>query len=105
MQELLSKFFAKLFGDLLPAAAASAFGALLISHLAQAPITPETKGGAATAEMVQMVRDEHALVLETLRVDTNNRRQLAQSADEDAARLRTAALEQAVTEREARLAE
>jgi hypothetical protein len=68
---LLARFFSKLVLDILPAALASAIGGLLFSHFdwsqvwnqMWAPVPAVERVAPASAEMMQLVRDEHAAVL------------------------------------------
>jgi hypothetical protein len=59
----LSRFYSKLFYELLPAAIASAVGGMIFNHYAKMPVAvPQAAVAApASAEMIQMARDEHAL--------------------------------------------
>ena len=98
-----SRFTSKLFYELLPAAIASAVGGMLFNHYAKAPVaTPSTAVTApANAELLQMVRDEHAVFVDYLKKNAETRQQAELAAEQDAKRL--SAAEQSV--REARAAE
>jgi hypothetical protein len=69
---LLTRFAAKLLIDVLPAAAASLVGGFLITqyqfHQATAPRPAIAQAAPASAEMVQLVRDEHAMIMDYLKV-------------------------------------
>jgi len=66
---LLARFLAKLVLDILPAALASVIGGFLFTHyqLGRAPQpTAAAQVAPASAEMMQLVRDEHALIVNFL---------------------------------------
>jgi hypothetical protein len=67
---LLARFLAKLVLDILPAALASVIGGFLFTHyqLGRAPQpTAAAQVAPASAEMMQLVRDEHALIVNFLK--------------------------------------
>ena len=103
----LSGFFSKVFYELLPAAIASAVGGVLFNHYAKLPTAPPqvTVQSPASAEMLQMVRDEHVLMVEYVKKQAEARQQAGRAAEHDARRIEAA--EQAATQalREARAAE
>jgi len=87
---LLRRFFSKLVHDMLPAALASLIGGFLLSHYGpgrapQAPAVATAPAIAATpasAEMMQLLDDEHALVVNYLKAHlANGKRQLAADGD------------------------
>jgi hypothetical protein len=63
---LLFRFFSKLVFDILPAALASVIGGFLFTHYdwsgIRAPAPATERAAPASAEMMQLVRDEHAVV-------------------------------------------
>ena len=99
----LSRFYSKLFYELLPAAIASAVGGMVYNHYAKAPVAtpPSAIVAPASAELLQMVRDEHALFVDYLKKNAETRQQAELAAEQDARRV--SAAEQAA--REARMAE
>ena len=99
----LSKFYSKLFYELLPAAIASAVGGMVFNHYTKAPVAtpPVAVVSPASAELLQMVRDEHALFVDYLKKNAETRQQAELAAEQDAKRV--SAAEQ--TAREARTAE
>jgi len=61
---LLGRLFRKLFCEFLPAAAVSLLGAALLNHYNRAPAPPPTVvADPASAEMLEMARDEHARIV------------------------------------------
>jgi hypothetical protein len=99
----LSRFYSKLFYELLPAAIASAVGGMVFNHYTKAPVAtpPVAIVSPASAEMLQMVRDEHAVFVDYLKKNAETRLQAELAAEQDAKRISVA--EQAA--REARAAE
>jgi hypothetical protein len=91
----LSRFLSKLLFELLPAAIASAVGGMLFSHYAYPPVvTPAVAIETPTSvEMMKMVRDEHALIVNYLQKYTEARQQLDLAAEQDM--LRSKAVERA----------
>lgn len=67
---LLMRFLAKLVLDILPAALASVIGGFLFTHYqlghAVVPAPSTEQHAAASAEMMKLVRDEHALIVDFL---------------------------------------
>ena len=101
----LARFAGKLVLDVLPAALASVIGGFLFTqyHLSQ-PATPRPvaqEGAPASAEMVAMVRDEHALILNYLKAQLAAER--SRDRAEDAATAR--ALAEANAAADAKLAQ
>lgn len=102
---LLVRFLAKLVLDVLPAALASVIGGLLFAHYqfghAAMPTPAAEPAAPASAEMVQLVRDEHAMIRDFLlaqRTAEKTRRAAADAEDARAAadaRLTAAALAEA----------
>jgi hypothetical protein len=68
---LLFRFFSKLVFDILPAALASVIGGFLFTHYDWSGIRvlapPAERAAPASAEMMQLVRDEHAVVASYLK--------------------------------------
>ncbi len=89
---LLRRFLAKLIIDVMPAALTSVIGGVLITQYQfqhAVPPRPATEQATpATAEMVQLVRDEHAAVMDYLKAQIaaeKNRNAAADAADARAA--------------------
>src|SRR5580704_4544017 len=89
---LLRRFLAKLVIDVMPAALTSVIGGVLITQyqfqhaVQQRPVTEQA--APATAEMVQLVRDEHAAVMDYLKAQIaaeKSRNAAADAADAHAA--------------------
>ena len=103
----LSRFFSKLLYGMLPATIASVVGGMLFSHYSHSSIAVPAVaiGTPASVEMMQMVRDEHALLVSYLQEYTEARQQTNFAAEQEM--LRSKAAEQAamIAAREARAAE
>jgi hypothetical protein len=99
----LSRFYSKLFYELIPAAIASAVGGMVFNHYTKAPVVtpPVAIVSPASVEMLQMVRDEHAVFVDYLKKNAETRQQAELAAEQDAKRISVA--EQSA--REARAAE
>jgi hypothetical protein len=89
----LARFLGKLVLDILPAALASVIGGFLFTqyhfgHLANAasPQPVAVQGAPASAEMVAMVRDEHALIVNYLKAQLAAETSRDRAADAAAAR-------------------
>jgi len=84
---LLVRFFSKFVLDILPAALASVIGGLLFAHYdwsqIRAPAPAAERAAPASAEMMQLVRDEHAAVVSYLKAQVAAERD--RLAAEDAA--------------------
>jgi len=84
---LLVRFFSKLVLDILPAALASVIGGFLFTHYdwsgIRAPAPAAERAAPASAEMMQLVRDEHAVVASYLKAQVAAERD--RLAAEDAA--------------------
>jgi hypothetical protein len=81
---LLRRFVAKLVHDILPAALASVIGGLVFTHVHLLGRTPEPAAGRpASAEMIQLLRDEHGLMADFL--DSEMAKEKAQLAAATAA--------------------
>jgi hypothetical protein len=105
----LSRFFSKLLYDLLPAAIASVVGGMLLSHYARPSVaTPAVAiETPASAEMMQMVRDEHELIVNNMNMKkyTEARQQADLAAEQEAWRSKAAEQAAMLAAREARAAE
>jgi hypothetical protein len=88
-------FFSKLLYKLLPAAIASVIGAMLISHYARTSVVTPAAAVAtpASAEMMQLVRDDHQLIVKYLKKENETCQQSDRAAEQDM--LRSKAAEQA----------
>ena len=90
---LLVRFFSKLVLDILPAALASVIGGFLFTHYdwsgTRAPAPASERVAPASAEMMQLVRDEHAVVASYLKAQVAAERD--RLAAEDAAATEAAA--------------
>jgi hypothetical protein len=87
---LVGRFAAKLILDVLPAALASLIGGFLFtqfqaSHTA-ASQPPAEQASPASAEMMQLVRDEHAVIFEYLKAEVAAQKHRLAAEDEEAAR-------------------
>jgi hypothetical protein len=85
---LLKRFLTKLVHDVLPAALASVIGGFLFTHfqLGRAPEAAAAQVTPASPEMMQLLRDEHGLIVNFLNAQlANEKKQLA--ADESAPRI------------------
>ncbi len=85
---ILVRFVGKLVVEVLPAALASVIGALLFAHYQFGPhAIPAMAGGRvagsapASAEMVQLVREEHAMLRDFLRAQRQEEEKRAAAAD------------------------
>lgn len=77
---LLGRFFAKLVFDVTPAALASLVGGFLLTHygLGRAPAPAAAQAAPATVEMMQLLRDEHGLIVNFLKAElASEKRRLA----------------------------
>ena len=92
------RFAGKLADDLIPAAVASALAGVLIAHFGWTG-TPRANASAATPEMVQVLRDEHALVLDYLKKDSEARAAAARTADAEFAEMKVRAAREAAERR------
>jgi hypothetical protein len=87
---LLKRFLSKLVVDVLPAAVVSAIGGFIITqyqfgHVQQRPATVQVV--PASAEMMQLVRDEHTIILDYLKAqlaEEKNRNATEDAADANA---------------------
>lgn len=85
----LTKFFGKLVLDILPAALASVIGGFLFTqyqsgHTALRPATEQA--APASAEMMQIVRDEHAMIVDYLKTQMAAQQNRHAIEDEETAR-------------------
>jgi len=80
-QTLAARLLNKLVLDILPAAAASLIGGLLFTHYGLGRITePAAQTAAASAEMMQLLRDEHGLIVTFLDAQLARERTAAENA-------------------------
>src|SRR5665213_239484 len=83
---LMARFLAKLVLDILPAALASVIGGFLFTQYQfgheAAPRPPAEQAGPASAEMMALVRDEHAVIVDYLKTQmaAERSRQIAEDA-------------------------
>ncbi len=86
---LVGRFAAKLVLDVLPAALASVIGGFVFTQLQAShtavPQLPE-QASPASAEMMQLVRDEHAMIFEYLKAEVAAQKHRLAAEDEEAAR-------------------
>jgi len=87
---LLLRFFTKLLFDIMPAALASIIGGILFTHYqmgyAGAPRPPVEQAAPASAEMIQLLRDEHAAIVDFLKAQTAAEKSRLAAEDEASAR-------------------
>ena len=86
---LLARFIGKFVLDILPAALASVIGGFLFSQYqfrAAPPRPPAEQIAPATAEMMQLVRDEHAAIIDFLKTESTAEKSRLAAEDSDAAR-------------------
>jgi hypothetical protein len=97
-----SQFFAKLFCELLPATIASAIGAYLInSYFRPAPLQPQ----AASAELVQIMREQQALLSDYLKKSTEAHQRADQAVAQETGKLKAAERDAIQALRDAKAAE
>ncbi len=82
--DLVRRFFAKVLHDVLPAALASLIGGFLLTHYGFGRQPVLAQATPASAEMMDLLRDEHALVVNYLRAQMANERRQALAAKDDA---------------------
>jgi hypothetical protein len=87
---LLLRFLAKLLFDVVPAALASIIGGILFTHYQMgyggAPRPAAEQAAPASAEMVQLLRDEHAVIVDFLKAQAVAEKSRLANEDEEAAR-------------------
>jgi hypothetical protein len=83
---LLSRFLTRLIHDVLPAALASVIGGFLFTHfqLGQPMPAAVSHAGAAPAEMMDMLRDEHGLIVNFLNAQLATEKRHLADEDSDA---------------------
>jgi hypothetical protein len=81
-KSLLRRFFGKLVRDILPAALASLLGGFLITHfqLNRVPEPVTVPVAHASPEMMQMLRDEHGLIVNFVKAQVENEKTANQKA-------------------------
>jgi hypothetical protein len=84
---VLRRFLTKFVHDMLPAALASLLGSFLLTHygvfINGSALAPAVQATPASAEMMDVLRDEHALIADFVKAQVANEKQ--QLAAEDAA--------------------
>lgn len=89
-EPLLLRFFAKFIFDILPAALASAIGGFLFSQYqgghAIAPPPVLEQATPASSEMMRLVRDEHAMIVDYLKTETAAQKSRLAADDAETAR-------------------
>ena len=87
---LLLRFLSKLLFDIMPAALASIIGGILFTHYqmgyAGAPRPAAEQAVPASAEMIQLLRDEHAAIVDFLKAQTAAEKSRLAAEDEASAR-------------------
>lgn len=87
---LLLRFLVKLLLDIMPGALASIIGGILFTHYqmgyAGAPRPAAEQAAPASAEMVQLLRDEHAAIVDFLKAQTAAEKSRLAAEDEASAR-------------------
>jgi hypothetical protein len=83
---LLNRFLTKLVHDVLPAALASVIGGFLFTHfqLGRAPQPAAAQVTPASAEMMQLLRDEHGLIVNFLKERMANEKRQITAEDSEA---------------------
>jgi len=102
-----SQFFAKLFYELLPATIASAIGAYLINSYFKPPAAPaQTEAAtAANAQLMQLLRDQQALLTDYLKKSTEAHQRADQVVAQETDRIKAAERDAIAALREAKAAE
>ena len=102
-----NRFVSKLLFEFLPATIASAIGAVLLSHYVRTSATtpPTVIADPASAEMLQMARDEHARIVVYLEQNGEARLLADISAEKEMARAKAAARAATLAAQKARAAE
>jgi hypothetical protein len=83
---LLLRFFTKLLFDIMPAALASIIGGILFTHYQMGYAGAPTPAVPASAEMIQLLRDEHAAIVDFLKAQTAAEKSRLAAEDEASAR-------------------
>jgi hypothetical protein len=87
---LLLRFLSKLLFDIMPAALASIIGGILFTHYqmgyARVPRPAVEQAVPASAEMIQLLRDEHAAIVDFLKAQTAAEKSRLAAEDEASAR-------------------
>jgi hypothetical protein len=97
---LVRRLAGKLMVDVVPAAAASLVVGCLLSQYQHGPaVAPSAQNGPASAEMMQLVRDDHAAIIDYLKAQTAAEKE--RYAAEDAADARAVASTKAAADFEA----
>jgi hypothetical protein len=103
----LTRFGSKLLFEFLPATIASAIGAVLLSHYVRTSATtpPTAIADPASAEMLQMARDEHARIVVYLEQNGEARVLADIAAEKEMARIKAAERAATLAAHKARAAE
>jgi hypothetical protein len=103
----LTRFGSKLLFEFLPATIASAIGAVLLSHYVRTSATtpPTVIADPASAEMLQMARDEHARIVVYLEQNGEARLLADVAAEKEMARIKASARAAMLAAQKARAAE
>jgi hypothetical protein len=102
----LSRFFSKLFYELLPAAIVSVLGTFLINKYARPADPPQPAASTpANAELVQLLREQQALLTDYLKKTAEARERTGPAAVPEAEKLKAAERAAAQALREAKAAE
>src|SRR5262245_56870082 len=102
-----SQFFAKVFYELVPATIASAIGAYFInSYIKKPDPAPQPVASAAIgADLVQLMRDQKALLSDYLKKSTEARQRADLAIEQEAGKLKAAEREAAQALRDAKATE
>jgi hypothetical protein len=100
-----SQFFAKLFCELLPATIASAIGAYMINSYFKPPAPQPQAATAASAELVQIMREQQALLSDYLKKSTEAHQHADQAVAQETDKLKSAERDAIQALREAKAAE
>lgn len=98
VRPLLARFCGKLVAEVAPAVLASVLGAFLVTQFVrpESPKPATLAAAPAGPEMLALLRDEHAVLAELVRRNTETMQAANRAADADAQVLRQAAIERAV---------
>lgn len=102
-----SQFFAKLFYELLPATIASAIGAYLINSYFKPQVPPPQTEAATTAnaELMQLMRDQQALLADYLKKSSEAHQRADQAMAQETDRIKASERDAIAALREAKAAE
>ncbi|HZP78033.1 MAG TPA: hypothetical protein VFB45_17955 [Pseudolabrys sp.] len=84
-RDFFSRFFRKILHDVLPAALASAIGGFLFAQIGRTPPAPQpVVARAAGEDMVRMLHDEHALIIDFMKQQADAKLRSDAAAEADA---------------------